>query len=140
MNLPFLMTFLLLGINSLYDLKKKEILLIPILLAGAAGALWKLAESGSVILLLLSLAPGAFLLAVSILTRGQAGAGDALLLCAAGTWSGAQSMLLCLFGALFFLSVLSVVFQLLKKPVREMPFVPFLLAGFLCQYLLFDFG
>ena len=92
------------------------------------------------ILLLLSLAPGAFLLAVSILTRGQAGAGDALLLCAAGTWSGAQSMLLCLFGALFFLSVLSVVFQLLKKPVREMPFVPFLLAGFLCQYLLFDFG
>ena len=109
MNLSVLMTFSLLGINSLYDLKKKEILLVPTLLAGAAGALWKLAESGSVLFLLLSLAPGAFLLAVSILTHGQAGAGDALLLCAAGTWSGAQSMLLCLFGALLFLSVLSAV-------------------------------
>ena len=41
MNLPFLMTFLLLGINSLYDLKKKEILLIPTLLAGVAGGNWQ---------------------------------------------------------------------------------------------------
>ena len=75
---------MLLAVNSVTDLRKKEILPWFTLLAGLAGALWQLlGNASSVWSLFFFMLPGLFLLCLSKATGGKIGLGDGLVV-----WTG----------------------------------------------------
>ena len=78
----------------------------------------------------LALLPGAVLLLLSIAAAGTIGFGDGLAVCAAGIWCGPEQMLFTLFFALLLVPAAAAVLRLRKKRVMELPFLPFLLAGY----------
>lgn len=100
------------GVTLVLDVILKDISLVNVLLGGTLGIL---------------------LVIVSKLTRGAFGLGDAMLLGMIGISLGAFQTLLVLFYGLLITSVVSVVLLLLKrvKKQTQMPFVPFILLGYL---------
>ena len=105
MNMPgSLVAGGLLIANTIQDIRKREIVLLPTLLVLAAGVILQImapstkeAETGPWPLALL---PGAVLLLLSIAATGTIGFGDGLAACAAGIWCGPEQMFLALFFAL----------------------------------------
>ncbi|MBR5969244.1 MAG: prepilin peptidase [Lachnospiraceae bacterium] len=85
-------------------------------------------KTESLYMLLLSVLPGLLLLGLSVMSRGAVGAGDGLLLAAAGPVFGLKEILTLLMIALLLSAVVSAVLLLLKKADRKarIPFVPFL--------------
>lgn len=117
--------------NSMRDIRERRIWLYPTLFMLAAGLIRAAAfgEAGSAEILADG-CPGLLFLSVSVMTRGTAGFGDGLVILACGIWSGAAAA----WGML--LSALLLVFAILPLSVpegakAEVPFVPFLLAGYL---------
>ena len=135
MNIPgSLVAGGLLIANMIQDIRKREIVLLPTLLVLAAGVILQImavstgkAETGPWPLALL---PGAVLLLLSIAAAGTIGFGDGLAVCAAGIWCGPEQMLFALFFALLLVPAAAAVLRLRKKRFRELPFLPFLLAGY----------
>ena len=141
----------LLIMNTVWDLRKKEILLLPTLLILAGGVICRILEGTAEEIQLLSgqvssgaggwqwipaVLPGVFLLLLSLASKGKVGFGDGLVVCAAGLWCGPESILLALFFALLLVPAAAGMQRLRKRKVRELPFVPFLLAGFVLQRML----
>lgn len=100
------------GVTLLLDFIQKDISLMNVLLGGGLGVA---------------------LVIVSKLTKGAFGMGDAMLVGMIGVSLGLFGSLLVLFYSLLITSVVSVVLLLLKrvKKQTQMPFVPFLLLGYL---------
>jgi len=127
--------------NAVWDLRKKEILTVPTLLVLAAGIVRvSLACRGGSVLWMAALLPGIFLMLFSIITAGRIGFGDGMVLCAAGIWCGTESILLSLFFALLAVPAAAGILRIRKHPVRELPFVPFLTAGFFLERILWRCG
>ena len=143
-------TAVLLAANSISDIRRKEILLLPTILAGAAGAVRILlgtgspaglsADTGRLWQLLAALFPGMCLMGISAASGGRIGMGDALVVCAAGTWAGAEPILSGLFLAFLLVPAAALLLRSRKKRVKELPFIPFLCAGFLIQVILLGTG
>lgn len=131
-------TAALLAANSISDLRRKEILLLPTLLAWAAGIVAALRAPGGIIPLLLSLLPGLCLMGISAASGGRIGMGDALVVCAAGTWTGAGRVCFSLFAALMSVPAAALLLRKRGRRIKEMPFIPFLCAGYLVSLLLFS--
>ena len=131
----------LLSVNALWDLRKKEILPVPTLLVLAVGMIRAIAvgEEGT-IWWITALIPGLFLMFLSRITAGRVGFGDGLVVCAAGIWCGTESILTALFFALLTVPAAAGVLWFRKQPVRELPFVPFLTAGFFLERILWRSG
>ena len=79
----------LLGVNSLQDMRKREICLKFTLLAAVLGTVWQLVGKNTDPRALASgLIPGLFCLISSLISRGQMGAGDGLVVCTGGICLG----------------------------------------------------
>lgn len=126
--------------DSLNDYKNKEIYPVLTIVGAAEGALlkWILPDT-DLLVLAASLLPGLLLLAVSAASRGQTGAGDALVFFMTGAWTGRsvwRILLISLFGAAVFAGIL----WMITRKNEAFPFVPFILAGFLLDTLSYVFA
>lgn len=127
---------------SIWDVKTRE---IPILWMAAGGiiavcaAVWYVAtgETGAVNLLF-AMSPGIFLLALSIITEQQIGAGDGISAAILGLLIGAPMIYMVLMGALLLSSIYAAGLLVLRKGSRHsrMPWIPFMTAGLLVFMLL----
>lgn len=125
-----ILTFL--GLNSLLDIKKKEISLWLTGFYGLAGILVSLQEGRSLWGILTAFGIGISFLCLAMLTKGSVGMGDGLILIALGTmmdWNELLAVvlmgLLCCAGcSLFSLIILH------RGRKEELPFIPFVLLGY----------
>ena len=127
----------LLGINAWTDVRKREISLPGILLFATAAFLWRTGKEETGIIMIYPLLPGLLLAAVSVLTEGAVGMGDAILLCALGTAldMGEMLRLLCISALLCGGASLAMLCRG-KNRKESIPFVPFLLLGYVGGMLL----
>lgn len=124
--------------NTVEDLKKQEVHPYSLLVFGIAGIAFNaVLRYQSLEELLLGIAVGIFFAAVSVLTRGALGFGDALLLCVTGIFlGGTENLRLLLKGMTLCWVFLGL--GLLAGKVKwkqQFPFVPFLLAAKLGELL-----
>lgn len=124
----------MLGLYTVEDIRKKRISVRYMWIFGAAGiAINLFQKSISVPDMLWGAAVGAVLVALSLLTRGSIGLGDGFLLMTAGVFLGGGRVLELLFISLLYAAFISLVMMVFRKwkRKREIPFVPFLLLGYL---------
>lgn len=128
----------MLGLYAVEDIRKKKISARYLWIFGAAGiAVNMIQRSLSVSGMLLGAAVGLALVAVSLLTRGNIGLGDGLLLMTAGIFLGGSGALELLFLSLLYAALVSLGMLAFRrwKRKREIPFVPFLFLGYLTMVL-----
>lgn len=140
MEWRWIVCVVLLGMNAISDLLRKEILLIPTAAAASAGFVWRIfLLHFAAPELLWSVIPGGILLMTACLTNGKIGVGDGLLIIAAGTWIGFPEIMYIVCIALIMASAGGAVLFAVRagagrKEYRsgksiEMPFVPYLFAS-----------
>lgn len=124
---------ILLSICAIEDLKHKEVTVTYILLFGILGVLLHLFyPQGSVYSMLWGLLLGVAVIWISILTHGEIGLGDGILLTVTGVYLGGyQNLELFLIG-ICLAGVWSLGIILLKKKKRKdkIAFMPFLLMAY----------
>ena len=120
----------LLAGNCMQDIRRREIFFLPTLLTGVAGICVHFAE-GRASSIALSLLPGILLLLCSFATRGAIGGGDAVLTAAVGAWTGFPEITVTVILALALVPAAAWLFRAAGKRRKELPFVPFILAGWL---------
>lgn len=127
-----------LGVNSWLDLRRKEISLAAVLIFAMAGIVLRWNYHSINWEMFVSLGVGCFFLAISILTKGAVGLGDVWLLLALALVLDLQEFLMALFSALMLCAlwgaVMLVIFR--RNGRCEIPFVPFLLLGYVGGLLL----
>ena len=117
--------------NGIQDLRKKEIYLLPTVLAGIMGIVWQLAwRKTTVWFLLLGCVPGIFMLGVGRATQGKLGLGDGVIVLTMGIWLGMYETWFLLAAGLLMASAAGAVWMLRKSHKKEMAFVPFLLMAY----------
>ena len=132
---------LILSVNAIWDIHRKEILLSPVLVMGAAGILYRFFYiSDGIAGVFTSLMPGAFLLAASLLSGGRIGKGDALLALCLGEWTGLSNGIFVIFAGSAGAALAGTFLLINKKKTAEIPFVPFLLCGYILQMILMHAG
>ncbi len=130
-----------LGAFALRDCRYKKIPLIPVGVLFVLGIIYQIiAGESSFPQVMLSLLPGLLLLLTAKLSRQAVGYGDGLVFIAAGTFLG---LFATLFLALFslILSALAGAFLMIFKKYHgkdTMPFLPFVLGGYICLLLFID--
>lgn len=127
-----------LGINTWTDIRKKEIC-VPVLCIFLTGGIFLRVSEGTFWTEgLISMGIGVVAAVISVLTRGEIGFGDGLLILAMGSVLKSRELLGILLAALLLCGIYSglqlLVFK--KKRDTEIPFAPFLLAGYLGGVLL----
>ena len=117
----------LLVINTWTDIRKKEICLPVLFIFLAGGILWRIRQG------LLSMGIGVFIILIALISGGMVGFGDGLLILTMGSVLGAGELAGILCGALLLCGIYSGIEYLMLKKSRseEIPFVPFLLIGYL---------
>lgn len=127
-----LVTIVFLAVNGWTDLKKRQISLMATGIYGAAGLVWRLYTGGNPADFLVPAGIGGLMIIMGLLTKGAVGAGDGLLVMAAGMVLNPDDLALMLMVGLFacaiWSGILLVVFHRGRK--TEIPFVPFLLLGY----------
>lgn len=126
----------LLSVCTRQDLKDACVFLpIPVGWTAAAVVWTWVFQDFSVLLMLSGILIGLGMVIMSGPSRGEIGSGDGWVLCACGACLGLWRTLILLMTALLFSMVLSAVLLLTKKKKRydAIPFIPFLLAAFLCM-------
>ena len=132
---------IVLSANALCDVFRREILPATVLAMGAAGVLYRGCYLSSGISgILTALIPGAFLLAISMISEGRIGKGDALISIYLGGWLGLSDSIFVIFLASAGAAASAAVLWIIKKKDSEIPFVPFLLAGYVLHLLLLYTG
>lgn len=127
---------------SIWDIKTREIP-IPWMAAGGITAVciagWSvIAGEVDIINLLFAMSPGIFLLALSIVTEHQIGAGDGISAAILGIFIRVPMIYMVLMGALILSSIYAAGLLVLHKGSRRsrMPWLPFVTAGFIVFMLL----
>ena len=134
MNLLFLISMgIWLSICSFQDIRRKEVHIILLLIGIVMGLFGSVA--GVDITLqnrILGVTLGGFLLGLNIITKGQIGVADGLIVCIIGIALGFYTTSGMLLSALFLSALVSLVLIVLKKVKRKttIPFIPFLLVGY----------
>ena len=138
-NFRFIFVFIVLLIEAVTDFKKKEVnIVLPILLTAAALAMLILGKDISVLNTLIGIAEGVLLILISVMTKGQIGMGDGILLAACGFMLGGKDNFLMFFFACLCSAVVSGLIMIFKKADKKtkIPFVPFMIPGFLSMVFL----
>lgn len=131
----------LLCLNTVQDLRKREILVLPTAAAAAAGFLWMLLRMRQPAWQILAGGiPGLAVMLAAALSGGEIGGGDGLVLLVAGIWLGLPSVLLFLADALLPAAAYALTERIRSRDRKvwrkRIPFLPFLLAGCLLWLLL----
>ena len=138
-SVRFALVFIVLVIEALKDFRKKEVN-IPVLgiLVVAAMVMIFLGKDISVSNAIIGLAEGLLLILVSVMTKGQIGIGDGILLAACGLMLGGKDNMVMFFFACLSSAIVSVLIMIIKKADKKttIPFVPFMIPGFLIMVLL----
>lgn len=127
---------------SIWDIKTREIPTLWIIAGGTAavsiGAWYVVSGEMGVMSLLFAMSPGIFLLALSVVTEQQIGAGDGISAAILGLLIGAPMIYMVLMGALILSSIYAAGLLVLRKGSRHsrMPWIPFMAAGLLIFMLL----
>lgn len=119
---------------ALWDHKNKRLPTLPILCLLAAGILLVcVKERENIESTLLGVGIGALVCGIAKLTDGSIGMGDGLLALLTGLYMGGQFTFLCLCFAFLFSAVAALYLISFKKKRKEdsLPFVPFMLAGYI---------
>ncbi len=127
-----LCVLIFLMINSWIDIKKRQVSLFLIVCLAFAGTVWRWRQGGSLQELLICLGPGLFFAGLSILTAGALGMGDGWLLLSLGLILKPEELYGMITGALLCSAVCAGILTGILKKNRntEIPFVPFLLLGY----------
>lgn len=126
------MVLLFLTVNAWWDWREKKILLWSVAAALAVNGILILGGGGEWHLFPASLAMTAFFGGVSFLTHGALGMGDVLVMFVMGIFLEFREFLMTVMSGLFLAAFYSggcLVFRK-KKRESEIPFVPFLLFGY----------
>lgn len=129
LNLVVFYTALL--IMSIVDLKTQEISLKVLIPFGLYGIVQLVVSGDKDISLFYALLPGLLIMAVSILSSGQIGFGDGLLICVCGLYMSLVQVLIWLFAAFLICGIFGVLMLWFKRIGKKtsIPFVPFLFAS-----------
>ena len=127
-----------LGLNSWMDIKKREISLVLATMLAAAGMIWTVYRGTVSIERLLPIMTGVSFLGISVITRGSMGMGDGWILLALGTVLMPEEFFSMLFAAMLISAAWAGILLWLfhKKGNTEIPFVPFLMLGYLGKLFL----
>jgi prepilin signal peptidase PulO-like enzyme (type II secretory pathway) len=142
-NLQIVVCVILLGLNAIQDLRKREILLVLTVCVAAIGLLWQiLVLRTNLPILLASVLPGVSFMALSYLSEGKVGFGDGILIAAFGIWAGFPSILYVVSGGLFAALVTGAVLAVRERRKQgksdrkiAVPFVPFLFGAYISALL-----
>ena len=127
---------LITGVNGIWDVRKKEILLIPTVIAGIGGVIFSILSEKNYIDILMAFIPGLIILVAAAFSEGGIGAGDAVVVLAIGAWKGVISTFTLLALSLMFAFVASMFCFLTGRRQKELPFVPFLFAAVMLHMFL----
>jgi leader peptidase (prepilin peptidase)/N-methyltransferase len=121
-------------VNSISDIKKKEIIIKFTVLYGLFGVITRAAIGFDWKDFLLAMLPGLVGMVLAFVTREQIGYGDAWILLATGCCISSTDLLLVCMIALAGtgLAALFLYVVLRKNRMYELPFVPFVFVGTLC--------
>ncbi|MCF0146016.1 MAG: prepilin peptidase [Eubacterium sp.] len=123
-------------LNSIWDIRKREIFLFPTIVVLAAGILWQIVyRQESIAVILFSFFPGLLLLTASLLTKGKLGVGDALAALAVGAWNGAIHTTTALLFSFVISLISAAILWISGKEKHTLPFIPFFLGGYLITLL-----
>lgn len=125
-------TLFFLGINAWHDWKKREILLWSVCIYAVWGIVWAILQKRIWQEYILLFVLGVFLILVSVCTRGALGLGDVWIILALGFAMKPEKYLWTVLTAWVGAAVFSSILVILKKAGKktEIPFIPFLLAGY----------
>lgn len=132
----------LLAINSISDLRKREILLVPTFCFFSGGVLTALIRDLlrneiPFVSRCLALIPGILILMLTWMTRGQVGAGDGIVFLALGAWlSGREIVLIFLMTAFLAGGEAAVLFLRRHSPKETFPMIPCVFAAWVIVELL----
>lgn len=119
---------------SLWDYKNRKLPLVPIFCLMSAGILFICGErTENLQNTLLGVGIGAFFCMMAKLTASSIGMGDGLLALLIGIYMGGVLTFICLCFAFLFSAVAALFLIVFKKKGKKdsLPFVPFLLAGYI---------
>ncbi len=129
----------MLGVYTIEDIRKRRITVwyLPIF-AGLGVALQALSRNRSVAEILLGIGVGLGICLLSRCTGGSIGPGDGLILTVTGIFLGGSANVELLLTGLLYAAVFSLGILTLGKKNRkqEIPFVPFLLLGYLTMIMI----
>ncbi len=123
---------------SFEDIRKKTIPVIPMMFWGIAGVIMHLYYGRLELISMVSgMLPGLVAYILSIVSREKIGKGDAILLIVTGVYMGFWANIMMLWTGLIIAAIAGVMMLVFFKKSRgyELPFVPFLFAGFLLVML-----
>ena len=116
-------------INSGLDLWKRQISVVSVIVLAVAGLLTINTEWS-----VHSLIPGLLFLIIGRITHEAVGYGDGLIIILMGMYMDLWRLLFCLFISAMIAGVFAFILLVIKKDrKKEIPFVPFLLLGYLCM-------
>lgn len=122
-----------LGVNSWIDIRKRQISLLITAVFTVCGIIWTVYSKGAALDFLLCAGTGLVFVGMSILTEGAVGMGDGWLIMALGTVMRPAEFFAMIFAAFLCCAVWAWIMLMIfrKKGRTEIPFVPFLLLGYL---------
>lgn len=122
---------LLLLVGTVFDIREKMLPVTFLAFGGAVGLAWVLGTgAGDFMGIAGGLAIGGVILVTGKLTAGGIGSGDGFFLMVSGFYLSFLELILMLGSGLF----LAVFYGVMRyKKGRSYPFLPFLLAGYLCM-------
>lgn len=125
-------TLIFLLFSSFLDIRKREISIPVTLMFGLTGVAYSIKTGRTMTDYLIPAVIGIFILACSILTRGQVGMGDGWLLMALGCMMRMESYIqMACIGMLLAAACSGVLLLVFRKSRKtEIPLVPFLLLGY----------
>ncbi|MBO6000034.1 MAG: prepilin peptidase [Lachnospiraceae bacterium] len=135
--LPVLITAGWLGIAAWYDIRKKALPLLLVVVFLLLAVIWDavLIMKGEAVLYerILAFLPGIFFLALSLMSSDKVGLGDGLSMIGAGQFAGAAGIFCTMCAAILLCAVYALILLAAGKasPKRRIAFIPFLLAGFI---------
>lgn len=133
-----LLTFFLIVVESVSDIRKREIKISYVIAISIVGIVMSLfGAKENIVSMLLGVSIGVFIYVLSIITSGGVGRGDAFMLCATGTLLGFEKNLILFLSSLLlcalFSAFLLVAFKADKN--QKLPFIPFMIPGFVMLVL-----
>lgn len=133
-----ILPFILLLQATYTDIKRREISVMVLLIFGFLSILCLVFGMRiNTLDFILGVMPGIVLAIISIITKGELGMGDAIVILVLGAYFGFVEICEILLFALLFSALFSILLLIFKRTSlkREYPFVPFLLGSFIFVHI-----